>query len=136
MVSVATHQDVWILARELAQAIAETPELQEYRRTEDAALADSAAVALIREYEAAKRDVKLSRGKPPEEQTRLVERFMAIEERFNSHTAIQAYWNARVALDAFMDRVNAVVTFPITGQEAPKVKGGACGPGGSCGCGG
>jgi len=125
-----------MLARELAEAIAETPELQEYRRTEDAVLADPEAVALIQEYEAAKRAVKRSRGRPPEEQQALVERFLAVEERFNAHPAIQAYWNARVALDAFTDRLNAVTTFPIAGQEAPKTKGGACGSGGGCGCGG
>jgi cell fate (sporulation/competence/biofilm development) regulator YlbF (YheA/YmcA/DUF963 family) len=136
-VSVATRQNVWVLARELAEAIAGTPEVQEFRRTEDAVLADPEAVALIREYEEAKRAVKFSRNAPPEEQQRLIERFLAVEERFNAHEAIQAYWNARVALDAFMDRVNAVVTFPITGREAPKVKGGACGSGGGgCGCGG
>lgn len=132
--SVATRRDVWMLARELAEAIAETPELQEYRRTEDAVLADPEAVALIREYEAAKRAVKLSRGRPPAEQQALVERFLTVEERFNAHPAIQAYWNARVALDAFMEKLNAVITYPITGETAPKARGG-CGSGG-CGCGG
>jgi len=138
-VSVATRRDVWMLARELADALAETPEVLEYRRTEDAVLADPVAVALIREYEAAKRAVKFSRGRPPEEQQALVERFLAIEERFNAHPAIQAYWNARVALDAFMERLNAVITFPITGETAPRARGGCgsggCGSGG-CGCGG
>lgn len=133
--SVATRQDVWMLARELAQAIEESPELQEYRRTEDAVLEDQAALDLIREYEAAKRAVKKSKTKPPDQQMLLVSRFMEIEEQFNAHPTIQAYWTARVALDSFMDHVNAVVTFPITGQEAPKVKGGACSSGGSCGCG-
>ena len=111
-----------MLARELAEAIVETPELQEYRRTEDAVLADPEAVALIQEYEAAKRAGEAFPRQAPEEQQALVERFLAVEERFNAHPAIQAYWNARVALDAFMDRLNAVITFPITGQEAPKTR--------------
>ncbi|MFZ5816808.1 MAG: YlbF family regulator [Bacillota bacterium] len=132
--AVATRTDVWMLARELAKAIEESPELQEYRRTEDAVLADEEALELIRTYEAAKRAVKKSKTKPPEEQILLVNRFMEIEERFNAHPTIQAYWNARVALDAFLDKINAVVTFPITGEEAPKVKGG-CSTGGGCGCG-
>lgn len=132
---VATRHDVWMLARELAQAIQESPELQQYRRTEDAVLEDQEALDLIREYEAAKRAVKKSKTKPPDQQMLLVSRFMEIEERFNAHPTIQAYWNARVALDSFMDHVNAVVTFPITGLEAPKVKGGACSSGGGCGCG-
>jgi len=134
-VSVTTRKNVWLLARELSEAIAESPEVQEYRRTEDAVLADPEAVALIREYEAAKRAVKLSRGKPPEEQQRLVEAFLKVEERFNAHPTIQAYWNARVALDAFLDRINAVVTYPITGTKAPRGRGGSCGSGGGCGCG-
>lgn len=124
-----------MLARELAEAIEESHELVSYRRTEDAVLEDQDALDLIREYEAAKRAVKKSKTKPPQEQMLLVSRFMEIEERFNNHPTIQAYWTARVALDSFLDRVNAVVTFPITGEEQPKVKGGACSSGGSCGCG-
>ncbi len=130
--TVATKRDVWSIARELAEAIEESEELLEYRRTEDAVLADDEALALIREYEAAKRAVKRSKNKPPEEQMLLVQRFMEIEERFNAHETIQAYWNARVRLDAFLEKINAVVTFPITGTEEPKTKGG-CGSGG-CGC--
>ncbi len=132
---VETKKDVWMLARELAQAIEESPELVAYRTTEDAVLADDEALELIREYEVAKRAVKKSKTKPPAEQMMLVQRFMEIEEQFNNHATIQAYWNARTTLDAFLDKVNAVVTFPITGQEEPKVKGGACGSGGGCGCG-
>lgn len=133
--SIATKKDVWMLARELAEAIEESPQLQEYRQTEDAVLADPDALNLIRDYEAAKRSVKRSKTKPPDEQMLLVSRFMEIEERFNTHETIQAYWNARVTLDSFLDRINAVVTFPITGQEEPKVKGGCGSSGGGCGCG-
>lgn len=132
--SIATRKDVWMLARELAEAIEESPELLTYRQTEDQVLADQEALDLIREYEAAKRAVKRSKTKPPEEQALLVTRFMTIEEQFNTHPTIQAYWSARVTLDSFLDRINAVVTFPITGQEEPKVKGGACSTGGGCGC--
>ncbi|MGE5673527.1 MAG: YlbF family regulator [Mycobacterium leprae] len=133
---VTTKRDVWQIARELAQAVAETPQLLEYRRTEDAVLADDEALALIREYEESKRDVKFSKNMPATEQMKLMEQFLAIEERFNTHPVIQAHWAARERLDAFMDRINAVVTFPITGTEAPKLKGGACGSGGGGGCGG
>jgi cell fate (sporulation/competence/biofilm development) regulator YlbF (YheA/YmcA/DUF963 family) len=134
-VLVETKKSVWELARELAKAIEETDELALYRTTEDAVLADQEALDLIRDYEAAKRAVKKSKTMPPEQQVALVTRFMEIEERFNTHPTIQAYWNARTSLDSFMDRINAVVTFPITGEEAPKVKGGACSSGGGgCGC--
>gem|GEM_PF-1910931 len=133
---IETRKSVWELARELAKAIEETDELVRYRETEDAVLADNEALDLIRDYEAAKRAVKMSKTAPPEQQVLLINGFMALEERFDAHPTIQAYWDARTRLDAFMDRVNAVVTFPITGEEAPKVKGGACGSGGGgCGCG-
>lgn len=125
-------RDVWVIARELAEAIEASPELEAFRKTEDAVLADDAALALIKEYEARKRAVKLSRGKPAEEQQRLVEAFLAVEERLNKNLVIQAYWQARVRLDQFLERINAVVTFPITGSEAPPRKGG-CGGGCSCG---
>jgi cell fate (sporulation/competence/biofilm development) regulator YlbF (YheA/YmcA/DUF963 family) len=130
---VATKRDVWVIARELAQAIAESPELEAYRRTEDAVLADPEALDLIRQYETAKRAVKKSKGKPPEEQMALVTQFLEIEERFHNHPVIQAYWNARTELDAFLERINAVVTFPITGEEAPRVRGGCSSGGCSCG---
>ena len=132
--TVETKRSVWELARELAQAIEESDELLTYRTTEDAVLADQEALDLIREYEVAKRAVKKSKTAPPAEQMALVTRFMEIEEQFNTHPVIQAYWNARTTLDAYMDRINAVVTFPITGEEAPKVKGGSCSTGGGCGC--
>jgi cell fate (sporulation/competence/biofilm development) regulator YlbF (YheA/YmcA/DUF963 family) len=134
--SVAVARDIWSIARDLAEAIADSPQMEEYRRTEDAVLADDEALVLIREYEVAKRSVKFSKSQPPAEQIALVERFMQIEEQFNTHPVIQAYWTARVSLDSFMDRVNAVVTFPITGTDAPKIKGGACSTGGGCGSGG
>lgn len=136
-VNVETKRDVWLIARELAMAVEESPELLEFRRTEDAVLADGEALDLIRDYEESKRAVKFSKTKPPAEQAVLIEEFMAIEERFNQHPVIQAHWAARERLDAFLDRVNAVVTYPITGREEPKAKGGGCGSsGGGCGCGG
>lgn len=133
--TVAVKRDLWAVARELAEAIEESPELLAYRTGEDAVLADDEALVLIREYEVAKRAVKKSKTLPPEKQIALVNRFMEIEERFNNHEVIQTYWDARVKLDSFLDRINSVVTFPITGQEEPKVKGGACSTGGGCGCG-
>ncbi|HWI63325.1 MAG TPA: YlbF family regulator [Symbiobacteriaceae bacterium] len=131
---VETKKGVWELARELAKAIEETDELVRYRETEDAVLADQAALDLIRDYEAAKRAVKKSKTLPAEQQALLVTRFMEIEAQFDAHPVIQAYWNARTQLDAFLDRINAVVTFPITGEEEPKAKGGSCSSGGGCGC--
>jgi len=131
--SIVTEKNVWLLARELAEAIEQSPELLAYRQTEDAVLADAQSVALIREYETSKRAVKKSKTMPPSEQMTLLHHFMEVEERFNQHAVIQAYWTARTNLDALLERVNAVVTFPITGEEEPKAKGG-CGTTGGCGC--
>jgi cell fate (sporulation/competence/biofilm development) regulator YlbF (YheA/YmcA/DUF963 family) len=127
-------RDIWTIARQLSEALEETPELQEYRRTEDAVLADDAAIDLIREYENKKRTVKRSKGKTPQEQMEAVTDFMEVESRFEAHEVIQAYWAAREKIDALLDRLNAVITFPITGSEAPKQKGGCGSSGGGCGC--
>src|SRR2546428_11087732 len=81
-------KNIWLIARELAEAIEESPEIQRFRETEDTVLQDEGAVQLIREYEAAKRSVKKSKTKPPEEQIMLVQRFMEIEEQFNNHEVI------------------------------------------------
>ena len=132
--TVAVRKDIWMLAHELAEAIEETAEIQRYRETEDAVLADDDAVALIREYENTKRAVKKSKGKSPQEQMDAVSRFMEVEERFNNHQVIQAYWTAREEIDALLERINTVITFPLTGTEAPKKKGGCSSSGGGCGC--
>lgn len=132
----STKADIWLLARQLAEALAESEPIRRFRETEDAVLADEEAVEIVRLYEARKRAVKASRNLPPEEQERRVMAFMAIEEQFNSNEKIQAYWRAREELDRFMDELNRVITYPITGEDAPKQKGGKCGPGdGGCGCG-
>jgi cell fate (sporulation/competence/biofilm development) regulator YlbF (YheA/YmcA/DUF963 family) len=134
-------KNIWMIARELAEAIEESPELLRYRETEDTVLQDEEAIQLIRTYEAAKRAVKKSKTKPAEEQIALVNRFMEVEEQFNTHEVIQAYWTARVTLDSLLEKVNHVVTYPITGTEAPKTgggcssgSGGSCSTGGGCGC--
>lgn len=132
--AVAVRADLWILARELARALEESPEIQRFRETEDALLADEEALAIVREYEARKRAVKFSRNLPQAEQMQRIEAFMAVEAQWNANPRIQAYWQAREELDALMDRLNAVITYPITGAEAPRPKGG-CGSGGGCGCG-
>lgn len=120
-----------MLARELAEAIAESPELQAFRSTEARLLADAEAVALVRQYEAAKRAIKLAKGLPPEEQEARIDEFLRIEERFSAHPAITAHQEARARLDQLMERLNAVITYPITGTVAPRPRGGC----GGCGCG-
>lgn len=127
----APTRDVWLIARELAEAVAESPEVEAFRRTEDALLADDEALAIIRTYEACKRAVKQSRTQPPEVQNRLMEEFLAAEDRFKANSLIQAHWQARIRLDRLLERINAVVTFPITGTEAPR-RAGCSGCGCSC----
>jgi cell fate (sporulation/competence/biofilm development) regulator YlbF (YheA/YmcA/DUF963 family) len=135
-VATVTRKDIWVLARELAEALEETPEIQEFRESEDELLNDPEAVALVKEYERRKRFVKFSKDKPQSEQLRLIEEFMAVEERYNNHPVIQRQWAAREAVDRLLERINAVITWPLTGTDAPKSKGGGCGSGGGgCGCG-
>lgn len=129
--AVRTRRNMWMLARELAEALAASPEVEAFRSTEARLLADEEAVALVREYEAAKRAVKLSAGRPPEEQKARIEEFLRIEERFQAHPAIAAHQEARVRLDRLLERLNAVITHPITGTVAPRSRGGC----GGCGCG-
>lgn len=127
-----TRKNMWMLARELAEAIAESPELAAFRSTEAELLADAEAVSLVRRYEDAKRAVKLSKGRPKEEQEARLDEFLRIEEQFNAHPLISAHWEARTRLDALLERLNAVITHPITGTMAPPPRGGC---GGGCGCG-
>lgn len=133
--AIDTRNDVFVLARELAQALEQAPEIEEFRQSEDELMNDAEAVALVKQYEAKKRRVKFSKEKPPEQQLKLIEEFMAVEEQYNNHPVIARQWAAREAVDALLDRINAVITYPLTGTEAPKSKGGGCGSGGGGGCG-
>ncbi|MFO7172475.1 MAG: YlbF family regulator [Bacillota bacterium] len=140
--AVKTKTDIWLLARQLAEALEEAEPIRRFREAEDAVLADDEAVEIVRLYEARKRAVKFSRYLPREEQERRIQAFLEIEEKFNSHPKIQALWKAREELDRFMDELNRVITYPITGEDAPKIRGacgtsgGGCGSVGGCGCGG
>jgi cell fate (sporulation/competence/biofilm development) regulator YlbF (YheA/YmcA/DUF963 family) len=129
--SVETRLAIFDLARDLAEAIEESEELYTFRVTEDAVLADDEALALIREYEVARRALAKAKKAPLQEQMLLGERFMGIEAQFQNHPIIQAYWTARTEMDAYMERINAIVTFPITGDDTPKVR--SSSGGGSCG---
>lgn len=129
-VEAAPGRNVWAIARELAEAIEASPELEAFRRTEEAVLADEEALALVREYEQCQRALKRAWLLPPDDQRKLRERFRTVEERFRNHPLIQAHVQARAELDRFLERINAVVTFPITGTYAPRT--GGCG---GCRCG-
>ena len=136
-------RDIFDLAREMAELMADRPEVIALRETEDALLADPESVALVREYENVKRAVKKTKGLPKDEQLAAITVFMAVEDRWNENALIQAYWTARENMDRLMENLNQIITFPIHGEEewsggrktgCSTGDGGGCGSG-SCGCG-
>jgi cell fate (sporulation/competence/biofilm development) regulator YlbF (YheA/YmcA/DUF963 family) len=129
-----TKRDLFALARELSQALAQCEELQAWQEAEDAMLNDPEAMAIIDAYEQSKKHLKVAARQGMQAMEAAMNAFMDAEERLNNHPGIQAYKAARDRLDALVEQLNAIITFPIFGEEAPKRVG--CGSGGGCGGGG
>lgn len=138
-------RDIFDLAHEMADLLAERPEVIELQDSEDALHNDPAAVALVKEYEKKKRAVKMSKTKTKDEQLALITEFMDVEDRWNASQVIQRYYTAREQIDLFMENLNLIITYPVTGEEFPtggrktgcSSGGGGCSSdGGGCGSGG
>lgn len=131
---VSARADLWLLARELAEALARTPEVERFRATEQALLDDPEASSLVRRYEAMQRGLRLLHFLPPEERARRMDAFRAVEREFQANPLIAAHREARAELDRLMARLSDVINYAITGRPAPPAR--SCGCGGGCGCAG
>jgi len=121
-------------ARELSELLEESEEVREFVAAEEAMLNDPEAMRLLKEAEEAKnythfaaatRDKALSK--------RAMEDYRKAEAAQREYPPIRRYNEAKDRLQAMLDRLNAIITYPITGKENPGGGVGGCGSGGSCG---
>ena len=123
--------DLWLLTRQLADALAGTPEVERFRSTEEALLADREAVRLVRRHDELRRRMAFTGALAPAERDSVVQEFLAVEAQYRSHPLIVAHQEARADLDRLVARISDILNFAVTGRSRPA---GGC-PGG-CGCGG
>ncbi len=119
-------------AREVSRLLEDTPELKEYLAAELRMLNDDAASALRRELERREEEARGVRPGDPEYGGALGE-YLAAQAAWLEHPVVKEYHQARERLDGLLARINAVITFPITGDETPAPSRGCGGCGGGCG---
>ena len=127
---VAPKVDQYLLivkARELSELLEESEEVREFTAAEEAMLGDPDAMRLLKEAEEAKqythftaatRDKALSK--------RAMEDYYKAEAAQREYPPIKRYNEAKDRLQALLDRLNAIITCPITGTETPTGGGGGC----------
>ncbi|BDG59997.1 YlbF family regulator [Caldinitratiruptor microaerophilus] len=124
------RSDVWLLTRQLADALARTPEVERFRTTEEALLADPEAVRLVRRHGELRRRVASAGLLAPAERARVVREFLAVEAQYRNHPLIVAHQEARAELDRLVARISDILNFAVTGRLRP---GGGAGCPGGCG---
>lgn len=121
-------------ARELSELLAQCDELVEYVRAETAMLNHPETVAARERLDRAEHAVKAARGKGGDGEDLLKEMYLA-RARWQKDPRVAAYRAAQRRLEALLNSLNAIITYPITGDDRPAM-GGGCGRGGGCGGGG
>ncbi|MFZ3171484.1 MAG: YlbF family regulator [Carboxydocellales bacterium] len=120
-------------AKDLAEAIADCPEILDLRDAEIAMGKDTEAQEIIAEFQAKQDEFQeaISNGQeltPDQEKARDV-----IEEKMENNAFIRDYFEAQQKLESLLHAVNMVVSRAISGDDVSE-----CGPGcsscGSSGC--
>lgn len=124
-------------ARELSELLAESEEVAEFTAAEEAMLNDPEATRLLKEAEEAKQYTHFTAATRDKAlMDRAMADFYKAEEAQREYPPIRRYNEAKDALQVLLDRLNAIITYPITGTENPTGGGGGCGSGGGCSSGG
>lgn len=121
-------------ARELSELLAESEEVAEFIAAEEAMLNDPEATRLLKEAEEAKQYTHFTAATRDKAlMDRAMADFYKAEEAQREYPPIRRYNEAKDALQVLLDRLNAIITYPITGTENPAGGGGGCGSGGCSG---
>ena len=124
--------EIFEKARELGEAIIDSNEYKELRRTEMEQENDEEAMRLLKEYSDVRTRLaeEIQKGEPSEE--RMAQIREELEEAYSNMTTndrITAYINAQRTFQAIIDQMNNIISFHITG----KMPGGCSGSCSSCG---
>lgn len=138
LISIKVDQYILVAkARELSELLADSEEVAEFTAAEEAMLNDPEASRLLKEAEEAKQYTHFTAATRDKAlMDRAMEDFYKAEEAQREYPPIRRYNEAKDALQVLLDRLNAIITYPITGNENPVGGGGGCGSGGGCSSGG
>lgn len=88
-------------------------------------LNDLEAMKLMEEYDLAEKEARRASFRGPNESRDAMEKLNDARDRLMAHPAVKAHYEARDRLDDLIRSLNAVITFPITGEVVSGE--GACG---------
>lgn len=124
-------------ARELADAIAESSELAELRKTEIAMGQDPAAQVIIAEFQEKQKEYYEIQMRGEELNDIQKQVIASIEEKMTANPSISAYLATQENLEKMLRSVNFIITKAISGESSCGSDCGSdcgpeCGPGCSC----
>ena len=125
--------DVIIKARELGEMLADSPEMQRFKKAEATLEVDDRGMGLMEDYRLLQIElVKATRDKKGEVQISDVrDMLMAKQAEINTYPITFEYLEAKDEFDSLMKNINDVITFAITGEACTPSKCSSCG--GGCG---
>lgn len=120
-------------ARDLAEAIAESEELAEVRKTEIAMGQDPAAQVIIAEFQEKQKEYYEIQMRGEELNDIQKQVIASIEQKMTANPHISAYISAQEKMEKMLRSVNFIITKAISGEGSCGPECGSdCGPG--CGC--
>jgi len=122
-------QDIMEKARALADAIADSGELETLRDAEVKMFNEPSAQSIIEEFQGVQQKIHETYAKGEEPGDELKQEAKRIEEKMQANSAIAAYIDAQQKFERLLQSVNTVISNAISGESE-------CGPGCGPGCGG
>lgn len=114
-------------ARELADAISESPELAKMRETEIAMGQDAAAQEIIAEFQQKQQEYYEIQMRGEELNDIQKQVIASIEDKMSGNPFISAYLDAQGKFEELLKSVNFIITRAISGESACSC-GSTCGP--------
>ena len=122
--------DIIEKAKELGEAIADSKEMERLKTSDAKLQGDTKAMSLMKEYK--QLQIELVRASKEKRDTETIddikEMLLKKQQQLYDYEITNEYLEAKSEFDKFMNKINDVISFAITGEEQ-------CAPGkcGSCG---
>lgn len=104
-------------AVELSQVLAQTEELRAYAAAEADMLNDPEVVELRAKVDAAEWEIKALQGQPDVDGSPALTRMYLAKGKWQKHPKVVNYYHTQQELQKLLERLNEVITFPITGEQ-------------------
>lgn len=106
----------------MSDLLGKSPQLTEFRETEEGMLNDPEAMKLMEEHDLAEREARRASYRGPDSARDAMENLNVARDRLMAHPAVKDHYEARGKLDDLIRSLNAVITFPITGTMVSREK--------------